>query len=349
MSAWIIEMKTRLVIYCFLSLLLFGCAQSESVNPSGNAIYYWRTNFELSDAERVFLKENDIQTLYVKFFDIVADRGELRPEATLVLTDSFPRNIKIVPTVFIEPRAFSKVGMSADLAEKIVSRVDSMMIKNGYQLSDEIQVDFDWTESNRQLYFGLLDDISRRLHLQGRKLSTTIRLHQLSQPAPPVDYGSLMVYNTGAMTSPHEKNSILSTASVRPYLKYLKKYDLPLVTALPIYSWDLLFHNGEFLVIARGLDRADTTRFRHVRDNIYVARQYGAVPASSSGNSQGARILPGDVLRHEGASFELLDSVASALEEIRPGITDRVILYHLDENSFNNYNSDEIKQIYHKR
>jgi primosomal protein N' len=68
-------------------------------------------------------------------------------------------------------------------------------------------------------------------------LSTTIRLHQLAMEAPPVDYGVLMLYNTGDPRKWTERNPILDIRDVSPYLKRLDDYPLPLAAAYPVYSW----------------------------------------------------------------------------------------------------------------
>lgn len=330
------------------AMLLTSCGGGEGSGSfqSGNAVYFWKKTFSLSQKEKQFLADNNIHTLYVKFFDVVVKNGTLFPEATLLFKDTFPEATEIIPTVFLEPEAFRKGEENTRLAAMIVGRVDSMMVKNGYPLSNEIQIDFDWTASNRKEYFDFLEQMADSLHTHNRKLSTTIRLHQLRQPPPPADYGVLMVYNTGFIASPEETNSILSTASVYPYLKYLDGYRLPLATALPLYSWDLLFRHDRFMVIARGLDHQDTAAFRHLEANRYVARQYMAVPSSSGASGAGVRVLPGDILRHEEAPYELLDSVVNAIRDVRPNALNRVILHHLDNNCIENYSTHEIKKIY---
>jgi hypothetical protein len=68
-------------------------------------------------------------------------------------------------------------------------------------------------------------------------LSTTIRLHQLSMPVPPADYGVLMLYNTGDPRKFNERNPILDLRDVMPYVKGLKDYDLPLAAAYPVFLW----------------------------------------------------------------------------------------------------------------
>ena len=70
-----------------------------------------------------------------------------------------------------------------------------------------------------------------------QQLSTTIRLHQLSMKAPPVDYGALMLYNTGDPRKWVERNPILDIRDVSPYLKRLNDYPLPLAAAYPVFSW----------------------------------------------------------------------------------------------------------------
>lgn len=331
-------------------LSLFACSHNEKEEnaPKGNAVYYWRTAFQLSDIEREFLKENEIKAIYVKFFDIVARGENIRPEATLLFHEKFPEDVEIIPTVFIDSKAFASTTIPENMAEMIVARVDSMMVKNGYEISSEIQIDFDWTLTNRDQYFKLLGNISKKLHEQFRTLSTTIRLHQLNQPPPPADYGALMVYNTGDFSSPKERNSILSLNAVEPYLNKLGGYELPLVTALPIYSWNLIFHDDKFVVIARGVNFQDSTWFASINDNIYRARKYGALPSYTREGTAGTRVMPGDILRHEEADYALLDSVASAIEKTRPGMLGRVILYHLDDQSILKYSKDEIHKIYNR-
>ena len=68
-------------------------------------------------------------------------------------------------------------------------------------------------------------------------MSTTIRLHQLSMPVPPVDYGVLMIYNTGNPDKWEERNPILDYRDVYPYLNRLDKYPLPLAAAYPVFHW----------------------------------------------------------------------------------------------------------------
>jgi hypothetical protein len=54
---------------------------------------------------------------------------------------------------------------------------------------------------------------------------------------PPADYGVLMVYNTGNPQQHPERNPILDLRDVKPYLRWLKDYPLPMAAAYPAFSW----------------------------------------------------------------------------------------------------------------
>ena len=162
----------------------------------------------------------------------MGDSGEPKPNATISFSDTLPDNIEMIPTVYI-----TEDCMHADhkgLAEKIVTRIRQMNETNDIPNVREIQIDCDYTSKSRKRYYQFLEEVGR---LWKSRLSTTIRLHQLSMPAPPVDYGALMVYNTGDPRKSEERNPILDYRDVGPYLKHLDSYPLPLATAYPVFRW----------------------------------------------------------------------------------------------------------------
>ena len=101
----------------------------------------------------------------------------------------------------------------------------------------EIQIDCDYTSKSRSTYYAFLDEVRSEAQKHHLRLSTTIRLHQLSMPAPPADYGVLMIYNTGDPRKFMERNPILDLRDVQPYLHRLGGYPLPLAAAYPVYRW----------------------------------------------------------------------------------------------------------------
>ncbi|MCH5599843.1 hypothetical protein [Niabella ginsengisoli] len=59
-----------------LLLLLFSCKQkNREVTP---AFYYWKSNFNPTSYEKKKLDSLDIQTLFVKFFDVAWDVNQKR-------------------------------------------------------------------------------------------------------------------------------------------------------------------------------------------------------------------------------------------------------------------------------
>ena len=227
-----------------LGLLTVGCSEQErKMLPEGNAVYYWRTDLRLDSTERAFLRQYHINKVYCRYFDVVMkESGEPKPNATITFSDTLPDSIEIIPTVYITEDCMHR--QHKGLAEKIVKRILQMNETNDIKNVREIQIDCDYTSKSRKTYYAFLEEIDRlwnlgspRKNLGKPRLSTTIRLHQLSMPAPPVDYGALMIYNTGDPNKWEERNPILDYRDVYPYLERLDKYPLPLAAAYPVFHW----------------------------------------------------------------------------------------------------------------
>ncbi|MBR0388725.1 MAG: hypothetical protein IJK37_01255 [Prevotella sp.] len=223
-----------------LGLLMISCGkqryQDESLEQS-NGVYYWRTDLHLDSTERAFLKQHHINKVYCRYFDVVMsdDGTEPKPNATIAFTDTLPAGIELIPTVYITEDCMHKPHK--DLAEKLVNRIMQMNETNHIGNVHEIQIDCDYTSKSRATYYQFLEQVCHHLSPTSYHLSTTIRLHQLSMPVPPVDYGVLMVYNTGDPRKWQERNPILDYRDVYPYLNKLAQYQLPLAAAYPVYQW----------------------------------------------------------------------------------------------------------------
>ena len=234
---------------CMLVGLLMATAcqeeASRKVEPLeiGNAVYYWRTDLRLDSAERAFLAQYNIKKVYCRYFDVVMsdDGTEPRPNATITFSDALPDSIEIIPTVYITEDCMHKEPKG--LAEKLVKRIRQINETNDIKNVQEIQIDCDYTSKSRKRYYRFLEEVDKYWK-EGHpgdsgesRISTTIRLHQLSMEAPPVDYGALMIYNTGDPRKWQERNPILDYRDVYPYLKRLNKYPLPLASAYPVFIW----------------------------------------------------------------------------------------------------------------
>ena len=306
---------------------------------TGNSIYYWRTTFRLSDEERKFLTDNQIQRLYLRYFDVSTDPDEFYgrkvpvPIATLQFLDSIPSNLEIIPTVFIDNELFKSSDMN-DIDSLLVNRIFKMSITNDVPRFKEIQIDCDWTKTTESDYFEFLKKIRYRLDPK-IKMSATIRLHQLNMPEPPVDKGVLMCYNTGGIRSPQTNNSILSYNDVALYNKKVKDYVLPLDVAYPTFSWAVWFSRGKFQALLRGLTCDNKNIFRK-KDNVYTVR--------NGFYQEGKYLAAGDEIRFEESDFEEILKTKKLIESQLQEYS--IILYHLDSKNLSKYSNDEIKQIY---
>jgi hypothetical protein len=299
---------------------------AESIRVSGNGIYYWKNVFELNDTERNFLTEHQVKRLYLRFFDVVpADPGsssnyhieyEAVPSPTVSFRDTVPEGVEIVPVVYITIEALRLINSSfSDYSSLIVERILNMADFHDLGALREVQLDCDWTQQTQEGYFALCQAVRDQLAPLGIQLSCTIRLWQLACACPPVDRGVLMLYNTGNITDPDTRNSILDLDDVKAYLKG-QPYGLPLDIGYPVFSWYVWFRDNGFM----GL-------FHQRPDNDTVVKA-------------------GDVLRYEHVGFDELHAVDSFVRLNMPDDDASVILFTLDSANLSNYTSDEIRQLY---
>lgn len=328
-----------LLIAVLMLPLLLSCSKGES-RMKHSSIYYWRTTFVPTYAEREEI--DTLSTLYLHLFDVVASPSEssvgMLPDATLQFNDSslgwlkdrVAQGLNVTPVVFLAPGIITRndAHKAQPLAQLLLSRINDMMQQNGLPLPNEVQIDYDWTSTNQKAYFAFLQALADTLHADQRQLCTTIRLHQLSMAPPPADRGILMCYNTGHLTDPEETNSILSKKSVEPYIRHLDNYALPLALALPRFSLNVVFHNGKFAFLAPGLALSDTTRFRRLDATHWRSVAYQSVPQRVSGTMQSqVRLYPGDIVRREESSDSLNEAIARVLIKHRPELNNEIIIY----------------------
>lgn len=250
-------MKKALLCLIACVLCCASCVQPSSslITEPMNAVYYWRTVFTLDSTEQAFLVSNNIRRIYCRYFDVVldAEQGPM-PNATISFASEIPDSIEIVPTVFIMNDCMQEAQLErtrknsneVGLARLIVERILQMNETHDILHVRELQIDCDYTARNRTPYYRFLDEVRREARQRGLALSVTVRLHQLSMPAPPADYGVLMLYNTGDPARYAERNPILDIRDVQPYLRYLRGYALPMGAAYPVFLWQRDIH-GAFI------------------------------------------------------------------------------------------------------
>ena len=226
---------TRFLFSLLIAVLMLTGCQQQSPMPQQNSVYYWRTEWHLDSVERNFLKQYDIQKVYCRYFDVVMRNDEPMPNATISFAEPVDPSLSIVPTVYITEDCMHSEHKG--LAKKIVERIIQMNETNDVKQVKEIQIDCDYTGRSMKTYYQFLEDVRKIADQHDMRLSTTIRLHQLSMEVPPADYGVLMLYNTGNPQKYAERNPILDIRDVMPYISKLDDYALPLAAAYPVFLW----------------------------------------------------------------------------------------------------------------
>jgi hypothetical protein len=121
------------------------------------SFYYWKTVFNLTPKEQQTLTDLSIQKLYVKFFDVDWYEEKLfaQPVAKSIFNQSPPANIPITPVVFItqEPLQHLDAKDLDSLAANIANLLSTISTSNHLFLSNEVQLDCDWTLTTRNNYF----------------------------------------------------------------------------------------------------------------------------------------------------------------------------------------------------
>lgn len=317
-----------------------------------NAVYHWKTTFSLDSAELSFLEKNDVRRMYVRLFDVDLNTSPMDsyanpvPVGTTLFREREPQGVEVVPCVFITTKVLkflSGPSLSHDepsgLASRIYKRVKNMMDYNGLGPLTEIQLDCDWTESTRDIFYGLCKKVTALAHADSVETSATIRLHQLSSTPPPVDRGVLMVYNTGALRSSGTRNSILDYNDVKAYLggKTIH-YGIPLDFAFPTYGWGVLFRKGTFMCILHETDFGDANHYSANSDGTFTVRRDHVL--------EGHYLYEGDIIRLEYPDAEVVNKAADLTASSVLDSLHSVILYHLDSNNLAKYTDDDIAQIY---
>lgn len=297
------------------TLLMTGCNSNTIVQPSKRAVYLWTTQINMDSTKLQFLKSHDISRMYVRFFDVVLDeQGNATPNATARFVTPLPKNMDIVPTVFLMPECLR--GDRQQLAKQIVDRVMQMCETNDVTGVKEMQIDCDWTSSTRQAYHRFMATMLKLCHARGINLSSTIRLHQLAQTPPPADRGVLMMYNTGNVADINCHKPILDMRDAAPNLKHLKFYKLPLSTAYPVFTWRVLFRGRQFVGI------------------IHSDDEYPLLPTDS-------------ICTRQPSMADITDAI-KAVDQRRADANNEIILFDLNNNNLKTFNTYKYEEIYNR-
>ncbi|WP_286965229.1 hypothetical protein [Flavobacterium sp. UBA4854] len=330
-------MFKRFFLVSFLFLML-SCTKSEKPVIS---FYYWKTIFKFSKTEKEALINNNVQKLYIRYFDI-----GLHPESNFpipispVRFEENPKAYKIVPVVFIQNKVMLQPNLDVnDLAQKTFGFIEQINIKNKIECQ-EIQIDCDWTLKSKENYLKFIEVFKK---LSKKKLSATIRLHQVKYfkktKIPNVDSGVLMYYNMGSI-APDSLNSIYDKKVAEKYLKSLKRYPLHLDFAFPIYSWGVHIRNNKVIGLRSKMNSSELEK-----DSNFEKTSPIFFRVKQSNYKNGVFYEENDLLKIEEIKTEDLKEMAEDLQDHLVEKPNEIIFYDLDEFNLNNYEKNTFKQI----
>jgi hypothetical protein len=326
----------------FLYLILFSffisCKQKEHPIVS---FYYWKTNFSLSKLEKETLKDNNVEKMYIRYFDI-----DLHPKTN----EAFPLSPihflsnpsveEIIPVVFIKNKVMLKADLDVEkLAKQTFDFINLINAKNEFSCK-EIQIDCDWTLKSKANYLRFMECFKK---ISNKKLSATIRLHQIKYfektAIPNVDSGVLMYYNMGTIAV-KSLNSIYDQDIAKRYINSLKKYPLALNYALPIYSWGIHIRDNKVIGVRSKMSILDLKKDKH-----FSLKDKFSFVVTTSNYRNGTFYKKGDILKIEAISADDLKEMAKDLNEnsvVRPK---EIIFYDLDEFNIKNYEKNIFEQV----
>jgi hypothetical protein len=342
--------KIAVATLCFLVLFCFqACKENEAKSVS---FYHWKTKYSISENEKQLLKKANSKKLYLRFFDLSYNQQEnqVLPTATLQMpAKDSTLGLQIIPVIYITNEVFEKTTKPSQLKyiagqtlEKIL-RLKSQHF-NGNIIFPQIQIDCDWTVSTKESYFTFLEELQKSDLLSqfgenSIKFSATVRLHQVKFPektgVPPVDEATIMFYNVGDLGSMEETNSILNIEKTSLYLSRLHEYPLPFNVALPIFSWGVLYREGQLVGILSDIEEQQLT------ENFKVSEAENWFVASEDAFINGSFVYKGDKLRMEDVTFSEFKKLQKMISKAA-GRDYSVILYHINSSTLQNLNLNEL-------
>ncbi|MXO06444.1 hypothetical protein [Flavobacterium sp. HBTb2-11-1] len=297
--------------------------------------------FKFSNTEKEVLNENNVQKLYVRYFDIgLHPKTNFPIPISPIRFEENPIEYTIVPVVFIQNKVMLQPNLDVEnLAQKTFDFIEQINSKNKIPCQ-EIQIDCDWTLNSKENYLKFIEVFKKNSR---KKLSATIRLHQVKYfkktKIPNVDSGVLMYYNMGSI-APDSLNSIYDQKVAERYLKSLKKYPLHLDFAFPIYSWGIHIRDNKVIGLRSKMNSAGLEKdsnFEKTSPNFFRVKH--------SNYKNGVFYEENDLLKIEEIKTEDLKEMAEDLQDNLVEKPNEIIFYDLDEFNLNNYEKNIFKQV----
>ncbi len=341
--------KIIIQLFIFSQITLFISCSQKRDRKVEHAFYYWRSSFSLSSDDFEYLKELEVNKLYIRFFDVDWNQNSNSavPVGDVSIETDSLGSIEIVPVVFITNRSLENINNSLiqDLASKIYRKITGKIGMFSNPDYREIQLDCDWTASTKDKYFNLIKYIEKLAATEKICLSATIRLHQIKYyrltGVPPVKRGMLMFYNMTPVSDFRTKNSIYDEGAAKKYLINFNKYPLPLDVALPAFSWGVLFRRNNIIALINDLNKEQISK-----DSDFKQLDVIRYMAQKDKFFDGQFIKKYDILRLEIITPEITKGAAELIASKIENSNLTVAIYHLNKELEKNYGTKDIQDCY---
>ena len=329
----------RHLLSLLLCISLYGCQKKQEINRS---IYYWKTTFDPSNEEIQFLNQHQINTLYLRFFDVKTENGSVVPVAKVRFSRPIPEEMKVIPVVYITNESILKTPENeidtlslhiSDLMQELASGAGIRFI--------ELQIDCDWTDQSKEKYFHLLKTLKS---ITRKNISATIRLHQIKYQdktgVPPIDKGMLMFYNMGNLRDIETRNSIFESATAKKYLERGLNYPLPLDLALACFQWEVVLRQGKVIALLNETISTDLSKKHLIKINEEISQ------VKTNFLHQGTWFQTGDIIRTEKSGYKEISIAQELLKDRFHNTKFNLAIYHWHPQLFRELTHEKTDRIY---
>jgi len=346
----------------FLFIILFSvelisCHTAVQNHPAPVVVnryfYYWQEDtwrLKYNDTAYFRMQKHGANALYLKILDIdwnpvnhaypvsITRGGYGRYDSPWELTNGTDRVIRdVVPVIFITNKTM--LNLTTDELDTLAQKI---LRKCRVVTYSELQIDCDWTEKSKDMYFAFLKSMKKALN--GKKLSATVRLYQYKYRdktgVPPVDKGMLMVYNVRNVKDYNTYNSIFDEDEAEKYIDGVAKYPIRLDIALPAFSWAVIYRDKQFYCMMRDIKPIlkDTCRFLEKKSPGYL------VKTDHMYNDTYLRV--GDEIKIEAVTNDMMVDAAKLARQCVNSDTVNVSLFEIDEVVNNKVPDETIEAVY---
>ena len=274
----------------FICLSLLSCTPHKKISIG---VYDWETQAVWTAERNRYMAESEMKKLYRKCLE--TDGSDF---IYTQINGNLPTTIAIVPVIRLNSDYFLHITEPIAIqASRLFQEIVQFQNKYQIQAITEIQVDFDYTAKNREIYFSLLKSLKI---VSKDKITITLNLEKIKekQYLPPVDGAMLMLYDFGgdALGAP----TIFNEGRLFSYQEALKNYSMPLSFAVATFSRTSLVRNHT-VVATLHLDATI------LRDDAHVVfsgnNRYEVIRTF---DMQGIHLQQGDILVCDEATAETI-------------------------------------------